>query len=121
MIDGFGEQTHDLTDWEMETLLPLVITGLAVKYGKEMAVTNKVMVSKLKVLGYKTSGPRIRKLINHIRVTGMIPGLLASSQGYWVSTDPDEILTFIGSLEQRASAILAVKQALIKQLQDHVL
>ena len=67
MINKFHKQTKPLTDYEMQTLLPVVIKGLSTKQGEKKAVTNGYMCKKLKDKGYqKISEPRIRKIIHHI-------------------------------------------------------
>jgi hypothetical protein len=47
----------------------------------------------------------LRKLVNHIRVKGILP-IIATSQGYYVSYDKQDILDQINSLTQRANSIL---------------
>ena len=41
--------------------------------------------------GVKVDGPRIRKIINHIRLNGLVPGLMATSEGYYIATTPEEL------------------------------
>jgi hypothetical protein len=47
---------------------------------------------------------RLRKCCNHIRTNGILP-LIATSSGYYVSNDKEEIRTQIQSLYERASSI----------------
>lgn len=75
MIQGFSEQTKPLTDYEDKVILPLIVQGLHGKVGKYKAITNKAMCSALKSYGCKIDSPRIRKIINHIRLSGMVIGL----------------------------------------------
>lgn len=72
MIQGFSEQTKPLTDYEDKVILPLIVQGLHGKVGKYKAITNKAMCSALKSYGCKIDSPRIRKIINHIRLSGMV-------------------------------------------------
>ena len=111
MIDNFEEYTHELTNKELK-LIPMIVKGLVTKVGKEMAITNKEMVTKLKVIGVKVTGPRLRKIIHHIRITGQVERLIATSKGYHVSNEPEEIKEYIESLEQRLSSIEFMKYAL---------
>ena len=53
----------------------------------------------------KITEPRLRKLVNHIRVKGILP-IIATSQGYYVSYDKQDILDQINSLTQRANSII---------------
>jgi len=112
MIKNFEEITKELSWYESAVLLPLFIRGLKNKIGKENAVTSTEIVRNLKSKGYKLNGVRVRKLIHHIRVNHLIPRLIATSKGYYVSNDKEEIEAFILSLEQRISSIKEIKNAL---------
>lgn len=105
MIIGFEDLTYDLTEIEQQVLLPIIIRGLLKKNGKEHAVTNKSIVAGMEKRGYKITDIRVRKIINYIRVKNLIPGLLASSKGYYVSTDPQEVAKYIQSLRERNNQV----------------
>lgn len=49
---------------------------------------------------------RIRKIINYIRVNKLIVNLLATSKGYFISNDFEEINKYKESLIARANSIL---------------
>ena len=67
--------------------------------------------------GYVVGGSaRIRKLINHIRVNGLVECLMATSNGYYITEDPWEMKRYIESLQGREDAICAVKEAMREQL-----
>ena len=72
MLKGFEEYTAPLDEYEQKVLLPLLIQGLKTKVGKENAITNPAIVSKLKEKGYKIEEPRVRKLISYIRINDLI-------------------------------------------------
>ena len=79
MINGFEEQTEPLTEYEEQQLLPQIIRGLSLKVGKENAVTNSAIVRGMKAnLNLKTTEPRVRKIINHIRTNDLVPCLIAT-------------------------------------------
>lgn len=115
MLSGFNEQTKPLTEYEKDTLLPLMIQGLMSKQGKKNAVTNSHICLMLKKQGYTISDARVRKLINHIRVNGMVIGLIASSDGYYRADTLEELDDYLGSLKGREAAIEAVRLSLEKQ------
>ena len=52
MIEGFEEYTHELTDYEKDILLPVMIYGLKSHVGSEDSVTSTEIVRKLKEQGY---------------------------------------------------------------------
>ena len=118
MINGFEKQTEPLTEYEQYVLLPIMVKCLERKYGKENAVTNAIMCSKLSERGYKVGEARIRKIINHIRVNSLIPCLMATSAGYYISKNAVEIRDYIASLKGREEAICAVRIALENQLKE---
>lgn len=112
MIDGFSEETSPLSDYEKDTLLPLMIKGLSPRYGVENAITNSEMVAGLKKMECRSVTPaRIRKLINHIRLNKLVTNLISSSKGYYRSFDYEEIKAYQTSLMQRASAITEVAKS----------
>tara|TARA_R110002167_G_scaffold178227_5_gene377944 strand:- start:130 stop:540 length:411 start_codon:yes stop_codon:yes gene_type:complete len=101
MITLFEEYTYELTEYELETLVPIVVKGLKNKHGKENAITNKTICAKLKEKGYKANEPRLRKVIHHIRVLQLIVGLCCNSKGYYVTTSLKELGRYVESLAQR--------------------
>ena len=116
MINGFNDQTKELNEYERNTLLPIIISGLQRKVGIENAITSKEIESKLRLKGHEVRGARLRKIINFIRINGLIDCLMASSKGYWIEDDKDIILKYINSLEQRAESIRYVAECLKTQL-----
>ena len=116
MINGFKTQTQELSEYERQKVLPIVVAGLKRRVGAENAVTNKTMVEGLKKAGIKTSGPRMRKIIHEIRITGEIPYLIATSKGYYITRDKVELRDYIESLHQRADSIRAIADQLAYQL-----
>lgn len=115
MIKGFDSETAPLTEYEENVLLPLVLRGLKTKIGKENAVTNRTIVQRLNIAGYTVTEPRIRKLINHIRMTDLLPGLIATSGGYFLATSEAELLDYEQSLIGREDAIKQVRLAIARQ------
>lgn len=115
MIKGFNSETAPLTEYEENVLLPLVLRGLKTKLGKENAVTNRTIVQRLNIAGYTVTEPRIRKLINHIRMTDLLPGLIATSGGYFLATSEAELLDYEQSLIGREDAIKQVRLAIARQ------
>lgn len=116
MIHGFSEQTKPLTPYESDVILPLIIQGLHSKVGKDKAITNQHICSVLKKQGYKLDNARLRKIINHIRVKGMVIGLVATSEGYYIAENKKELEVYLESLKGREDAIRTVRQSLEKQI-----
>jgi hypothetical protein len=116
MLNGFQVQTEPLTDYERDTLLPVICRGLANKIGEARAITNTAITRAMKGAGYQLTEARLRKIINHIRVNGMIRWLIATSKGYYIATSRQEMEDYIVSLRGREDAIRAVRESMEKQL-----
>lgn len=106
MIQGFETETEELTQYEIQVLVPLMVKGLSTKIGQDNAITNSKIRSRLKDKELDISDSRIRKIINYIRVNKLIVNLLATSKGYFISNDPNEISRYKESLIARANSIL---------------
>jgi len=115
MITGFEKQTHELNQGELD-LVPLIAKGLRTKIGHDKAITNARMVRSLSEKGHKITCPRLRKIINYIRNNNIVYNLVASSKGYYIAENETECRRFIESLDQRASAIITVRDAMAYQL-----
>lgn len=121
MVTNFEELTHDLTKEELK-IVQLLIKGFAnrkkdnpIKGSEAVESINKFITGMPEFNGYNFSEPRLRKCCNYIRVNGMLP-LIASTKGYYVSYNQDEIKAQIKSLEDRANAILSSANGLKKFL-----
>lgn len=115
MLKGFNSETALLTEYEESVILPIVLRGLKNKVGKANAVTNRTIVQRLNIAGHTTTEPRIRKIINHIRMTDLLPGLIATSGGYFLATSEAELLDYEQSLLGREDAIKQVRLAIARQ------
>lgn len=115
MIKNFEHETQPLTEYEEGTLLPLFIAGLKTKVGKERSVTNAEIVKALKSQGYKIDGARVRKIINHVRIKGLVQGLIATSEGYYIATSAKDLAEYEESLKGREDAIRAVRLSISHQ------
>ena len=100
-LNNYEALTHELTDDEKK-LLPLVVNGLKTKIGKSKAIKNKEMLAGLQQwTGRKVSEPRLRKIIQYIRLNGIIERLIATPKGYWISNDIEEIEAYQETALQR--------------------
>jgi|TARA_R110001632_G_scaffold160610_2_gene278909 hypothetical protein len=109
MIKGFEEYTYELTNYEKE-LVEKLIKGLSPKIGRSNAVTSTVICKSLNIVG-----PRLRKLINHIRITNQLAGLCSTSKGYFVAENLGEIDDYIISLKQRIKSQVEVLNSIERQ------
>lgn len=114
MITNFEDVTQGLTHHENTVILPKLIELLKWRKGKENAITNKKLVNLLTAMGHDIQESRIRKLINQIRLHGLVKNLLATYKGYYVSNDQKEVQKYVLSLRERADAINAVANSLVQ-------
>lgn len=116
MIPGHEKQTHELTPYEMEQILPKVVKRMKTKLGKENAVTNPQVVKAFKEHGFKLSGPRFRKIIQYIRVNGLIDGLVSHGKGYFVAVKKEDIKRNIESLDKKINSEIVTRDTLLYQM-----
>ena len=109
MIKGFEDYTYELTNYEND-LVEKLIKGLSPKIGRSNAVTSTVICKSLNIVG-----PRLRKLINHIRITNQLAGLCSTSKGYFVAENLGEIDDYIISLKQRIKSQVEVLNSIERQ------
>lgn len=115
MLNGFEKETAQLNDYERNTLLPIVVAGLRSKVGKSKAIANAKICAKMRAAGYVLTEPRLRKIINYIRLNGLVECLIATSDGYYIATSEQELLEYAESLLSREQAIAAIRQAIQQQ------
>lgn len=109
MIKGFETITADLSNDELQ-MVQSIIKGLKGKQGKDMAITGAKICDAMGL-----GGARLRKIINHIRINNLLPGLCSSKNGYFIATNIDEMNDYIISLKQRIKAQVDVLNALEQQ------
>ena len=111
MITNFEEYTKELTENERDFILPVLVKVLRARTTKERVITNKQIVENLEEkLNLITSEPRVRKMINVIRMTGLVIGLIATGKGYYCTKSEEALKVYIESLEQRISSMESLKE-----------
>ena len=106
MITNFQEITKNLTPEELE--LTIYIMELLRNCSKKYPLKSEQLVDMVNRRPYKKekfTGVKLRKYCNYIRSKSLLP-IIATSNGYYVSYDKNEIALQIESLEQRSEAIL---------------
>lgn len=105
-----------LTKWDEEVLVPFIIQALQDVKGRP--ITNRTIRTWVyDELGVNVLSSTIRCAIHVIRTKSLLDNVVASKRGYWVSTDLNEMNTYIESLQDRAVQIHEVQSALKKQVQ----
>lgn len=57
---------------------------------------------------------QMRKIINYLRVEGVVKNLTADWEGYWIEKDKLKVLSYIKKLELRAKSIMNVASKMRK-------
>ncbi len=118
MITGFEDITSEITQEEKKILLPYIANLF--KNGKENAITSGEIIEVInRNLHLKTNGARVRKIIHVIRLTSYVSRLIASSKGYYISDNKDEVNNYIESLKQRANQIWQIHNQLKKDIAEN--
>lgn len=117
MVKGFEKITADLNEYERTELLPIIVKCLKRHIGAENTIASTKICERMRQYGYKIGGVRLRKIVNYIRVKGLVPCLVASGNGYYVATTAEEVDDYIHSLDGRIDAMKAVRDSLQEQLQ----
>lgn len=115
MVIGFEHLTAHLTDEEL-SIAPVLAKKLAESVGPKKAMKNADCRIYLSMHKFYTTGPRLRKIINHIRINQLCHNLIATSQGYFVAESELQLRQYINSLKQRASSIMLVAQSYDRKL-----
>ena len=115
MIQNFIKETSELTKYEAEVLLPIIAMCLQHHIGKDKAVTNRQICERMKKKGYDLTETRVRKIVNRIRTNNLVECLIATSRGYYVTHNKQELEDYIKSLKGREEAIRLVREALEQQ------
>jgi hypothetical protein len=121
MVTNFEEITKELTEEEMKYVY-ILVTGFQ-KRTKDNPIKAPDLIKSVNAfveknrpdIKQKLSEPRLRKLCNFIRSNSLIP-LIATSNGYYVSYDKDEIHKQMQSLLDRGNAIIKSSLGLVKFL-----
>ena len=106
MINDFEYITYELTESELE-LVPIIMKGINLRVGKDLAVSGTLICEKMKI-----KGARLRKIINYIRVNNLIYGLCSCGKGYYIARTLEELEGCIISLRQRVASQVRVLNAL---------
>lgn len=120
MLKLFEDQTKPLTDYERDTLVPLIIKGLRAHQGKEQAITSKQICKALNDQGYKINDVSLRKCVKHIQRNGLVLWIIGSGDGFYYTTDPKDVQDQIASLRGREAAIRGVREALEQSLNHKI-
>lgn len=113
MITNFEQITAELNVSEKK-LIRILVKGFEFhKKGNPILAPEIVKkINEKKLTPKPVTEARLRKMCNFIRRNGILP-LIATSKGYYISTNKEEILSQAQSLKDRAEAILKARTGLL--------
>lgn len=102
-----------LNDFERGVLVPLVCDLL--KQASGLPLPSKEIVRAIRKTGHHTDTRSVRRVINHIRLKGLVSCVASSPKGFFVANNDTEITECIYTLESLADSIQEVIEALKRQ------
>lgn len=97
-------------------MLPIVADMVENTIQTGRPVSSKEIIRRLKEENnFKTSGPRLRKVIHELRTSGEVPGLIATGGGYLVATSEAQLIRYEETLKGREDAIRAARLSIAHQ------
>lgn len=109
-ITGFDKQTTPLTTLELMTV-PHIVKLFT---GATTPLSNNAIATYIRTIDSqlpKMDGPRVRKIINHIRTKRLVKNLIANSKGYYVAMSDKEVQNYVKSLNERINAITVIRDS----------
>ena len=106
-----------LTTHEEEVLYPLVVKILLHR-PKEKVFSNKKIRAILEEFGEEIADSQIRKIVFNIRHSGVIPLLIANSEGYYVASNIEEVNAWIDTHKGKIQAMQMTLNSLELQFEQ---
>ena len=115
MKSKLRKNTYSLTDYDLNVLLPLLIKGLETKKGKANAVTANQIVCGLQRNELKITKKHVFRLIGYIRINDLVVGLMASSVGYYITNNEQELIKYEKRLMSREANLRKMRMSVKRQ------
>lgn len=106
MITNFEDHTQPLSAQDL-ALSQAVLSVLGTKH----LTAPKIAEDVNKLTPHKITPVKVRKIIASLRQTGNY-SICSSSDGFWVSKDPDVLDRQVQSLNERIAAIIATRDGM---------
>lgn len=109
MLTLFKNITKEVTDFEKTVLVPMLIDTLQNTHEKKQ-FKGKELSGWFKACGHHVTEPRIRKMVNYIRVMNLMAPhvLIGTSNGYFITDKVNVVDDQIESLQGRIDSQMAV-------------
>ncbi len=104
--------TEDLSEHEATVIRDMVVEEMAGRSARSMAIGAARLAKLIRKRGEKVTTPRIKKIINLIRKTGLMPNIIEGYRGYHLAQSSAELKRYTSSLQARSLALFEVCTAL---------
>ena len=115
MKKALKTKTRPPSSYEQNVLLPILMKGFEKKKEKMNAVTNRQIVNSIRKHGLKINARSVKILINYIRTNDLMTGLMATSTGYYMSNNEQELMDYESSLLSREVELRKVRMSIKRQ------
>jgi hypothetical protein len=96
--------------------VPLVVSILMTKVGQENAMKLADILDAVRKKLWDFNSRSLRFAIHEIRVKHLVPGLVANNYGFYVETEPANLLKYLTRLDGYIKSMTAAKKAIIKDM-----
>ena len=108
-------RTRTPSSYELNVLLPILKKGLEIKKGRTNAVTKKQIMLSIKKHGLKINNTGLSSLLAHIRENDLIVGLMASPDGYYITSNVQELMKYEDNILRRETALRKLRMSIKRQ------
>lgn len=110
MIEGFEEETCELSDSEIDLAKQIAKAFIARGEGPDTAISSTQIIRLMAQRGFKITGPRLRKMIQYIRTKQLVKWLVSpTNTGYFISKDPAIIKAYTDSMLKRENSMKSTR------------
>ena len=107
--------TEDLSSRERHVMVGYIIHELRSRVGRKHAIRAAGLAKILRNDHEEhTTTPRVRKMVNYIRLQGLLPDVIEGVTGYYIAMDGAELKRYVASLNNHADSIRAVTRSMTK-------
>ena len=114
MRTNFEDITFELTAEEAQ-YAKIISEKICQNIGKSNAVTSTRIIAFFAKKEIKLNPGRLRKIIQYIRISGMVENLVGCSKGYYVAANSEEAAASVLSLREQIRSIQATAESLLSQ------
>lgn len=112
---------EDLTFEECVVISAMVASALRECEGRDpdtnrpRSITAAAIAKEIRSKGWHTTTPRVRKMVNYLRLEGTVTNLVETSRGYTRARTVGDLNKYLRQIAEQLNALYAIKKA----IEDH--